>query len=46
MSNLPGIQEITADPISFPIKEIANKSNSASSRQNEKTFMKTGCQYP
>ena len=37
-SNLPGIWEITADPISFPIKEIANKSNSASSRQNEKIF--------
>ena len=43
MSNPPGIQEITADPISFPVKEIANKSNSAGSRQNEKAFMKTGC---
>ena len=41
-SNQPGIWEITADPINCPIKEIANKSNSASSRQNEKTFMKTG----
>ena len=42
MSNPPGIWEITADPISFPVKEIANKSNSAGSRQNEKAFMKTG----
>ena len=41
MSNLHGIWEITADPISCPIKVIANKSNSASSRQNEKAFMKT-----
>ena len=40
MSNPPGIQEITVDPITFPIKEIANKSNSAGPRQNEKTFMK------
>ena len=46
MSNLPGIQEITADPISFLIKEIANKSNSASSRQNGKTFTKKGHKYP
>ena len=42
MSNPPGIQEITADPISCPVKEIANKSNSASSRQNEEAFTKTG----
>ena len=41
MSNLPGIWEITADPISCPIKAIADESNSASSRQNEKAFTKT-----
>ena len=43
MSNLPGIWEITADAMSCPVKAIANKSNSASSRQNEKAFMKPGC---
>ena len=42
MLNLTAIHEITADPISFPIKEITNKSNSTGSRQNEKTFTKTG----
>ena len=43
MSNLPGIWEITADPISCPIKAIANKSNSAGSRQKENAFTKTVC---
>ena len=42
ISNPPGIWEITADPISCLIKAIANKSNSGSSRQNEKAFMKPG----
>ena len=42
MSNPPGIQGTTADPISCPIKAIANKSNSAGSRQDEKAFMNPG----